>query len=968
MPLRLDIKRQLSSRSDRVKAVDLHPTEPWMLVALYNGTVNIWNYQTQTNIKTFEVTELPVRTARFVHRKNWIVTGSDDMRISVFNYNTLEKVHTFEAHTDYIRCLAVHPTQPYLLSSSDDMSIKMWDWNQDWALKQTFEGHSHYVMAVVFNPKDTNTFASCSLDRTIKVWQLGATQPNFTLQGHAKGVNCLDYFQGGEKPYLASGADDCTVKIWDYQSKSCVQTLEGHTQNVCAVCFHPELPVILTGSEDGTVRVWHSNTYRLENTLNYGMERVWAMAYQPGSNSIAIAYDEGSIMIKLGREEPAMSMDSNGKVIMAKHNEVQQANVLKLDAEDVKDGEPLPLVNKELGSCEIYPQTLSHNPNGRFVVVCGDGEYIIHTALSFRNKSFGQALEFVWADDSSEYAVRESSSKVKIFKNFKEKSSLKPDFSAEGIFGGTLLGVRGAGTLSFYEWESLMLVRRIEIDAVSVYWSESGDNVTIVTNDDSYYILRYDSEALGQALASGEEIDDEGVEDAFDVLEEIDDTVATATWVGDCFLYTNSGNRLNYYVGGEIVTVSHLDRPMYLLGYLPQTGRVYLGDRDLNVVSYDLPLAVLEYQTAVMRGDLETADEVMPQIPAQQRTRVAHFLEKRGHKEQALVVSTDPEHRFELALSLHKLPVARELAVELDNVHKWKQLAEAAMKKSLFELAEECLGHANDYSGQLLLYSSAGKADKMAELATAAADDGQQNISFLALFMQGDVNACLDLLLESDRVPEAALFARTYVPSRVSDITQQWKALLAQSRPKVAQALADPAEYENLFPGFASSMHAEAYLKVNNHHATPAGSYLDVLAEREVPSWERAAGGDVPPPATTAAQADSPEPAAMEDEPEAQEAEEAVEEHDTAVARTTEALEVSAESSSSSQVTSTTTVSKVVTTTTSVSKAVVADLQEATASSPAEHDDLNLDDDWDLDDVDPNMNADDIDEDDLLAD
>ena len=24
-------------------------------------------------------------------------------------------------------------------------------------------------------------------------------------------------------------------------------------------------------------------------------------------------------------------------------------------------------------------------------------------------------------------------------------------------------------------------------------------------------------------------------------------------WVGDCFIYTNSVNRLNYYVGGEIV-------------------------------------------------------------------------------------------------------------------------------------------------------------------------------------------------------------------------------------------------------------------------------------------------------------------------------------------------------------------------------------------------------------------------------
>ena len=40
---------------------------------------------------------------------------------------------------------------------------------QGWTCTQVFEGHSHYVMQVVFNPKDTNTFASASLDRTVKV-------------------------------------------------------------------------------------------------------------------------------------------------------------------------------------------------------------------------------------------------------------------------------------------------------------------------------------------------------------------------------------------------------------------------------------------------------------------------------------------------------------------------------------------------------------------------------------------------------------------------------------------------------------------------------------------------------------------------------------------------------------------------------------------------------------------------------
>ena len=63
-------------------------------------------------------------------------------------------------------------------------------------------------MQVAFNPKDANTFASASMDRTVKVWSLGSNIANYTLEGHQKGVNCVDYYHGGDKPYLVSGADD----------------------------------------------------------------------------------------------------------------------------------------------------------------------------------------------------------------------------------------------------------------------------------------------------------------------------------------------------------------------------------------------------------------------------------------------------------------------------------------------------------------------------------------------------------------------------------------------------------------------------------------------------------------------------------------------------------------------------------------------------------------------------------------
>ena len=60
---------------------------------------------------------------------------------------------------------------------------------------------------------------------------------------------------------------------------------------------------------------------------------------------------------------------------------------------------------------------------------------------------------------------------------------------------------------------------------------------------------------------------------------------------------------------------------------------------------------------------------MLPTIPKVQRNRVAHFLEKQGFKQQALTVSCDPEHRFELALALGELKIAHELAVEAEVNH-----------------------------------------------------------------------------------------------------------------------------------------------------------------------------------------------------------------------------------------------------------------------------------------------------------
>lgn len=764
----------------------------------------------------------------FLHAKSLFLLSSENCKRKC---DKIPGVYALKVHTCTVTVFLIFIASFFI---SDDMLIKLWNWEKAWACQQVFEGHSHYVMQIAINPKDNNTFASASLDRTLKVWQLGASSPNFTLEGHEKGVNCVDYYHGGDKPYLISGADDRLVKIWDYQNKACVHTLEGHAQNISAVCFHPELPVILTGSEDGTVRVWHANTNRLESSLNYGFERVWTICCLKGSNNLALGYDEGSILVKIGREEPAVSMDaSGGKIIWARHSELQQANLKALpEGAEIRDGERLPVAVKDMGACEIYPQSIQHNPNGRFVVVCGDGEYIIYTAMALRNKAFGSAQEFVWAQDSSEYAIRETGSTVRIFKNFKEKKNFKPDFGTEGIFGGWLLGVRSVSGLTFYDWDTLDLVRRIEIQPKAVYWSDNGRLVCLAT-EDSYYILGFDQEQVGRAKEAGEVAED-GVEAAFNVLGEVNETVRTGLWVGDCFIYTNAVNRINYYVGGELVTIAHLDRPLYVLGYVPRDDRLYLVDKELGVVSYQLLLSVLEYQTAVMRRDFTTADRVLPSIPKEHRTRVAHFLEKQGFKQQALAVSTDPEHRFDLALALGDLATAKTLAAEANNPQKWSQLAELAASTNNLQLAKECMQRAQDYGGLLLVATSSGDANLLRKLGEDTHVDGKNNFSFLSFFLLGDLHKCLDILITTNRLPEAAFFARSYLPDQISRVVTLWREQLTAVNEKAGQSLADPKDYENLFPGLADALAAQTFLQREVQSKTPAA-----MARKLPPNHER---------------------------------------------------------------------------------------------------------------------------------
>ncbi|GJN07185.1 hypothetical protein PR202_ga24991 [Eleusine coracana subsp. coracana] len=277
----------------QVLSVDVHPTEPWIMTSHHGGDILIWDYVEQETESSFDFTQNP----GMLSHKEWLVAGDGDGTIYVYSYETDEEVTSIEAHEGDVTSLAVHPTSPFLLSSSDDRMIKLWDWEKGWEYSKTFEGHTNRVTQVIFNPVDTDSFVSASLDRTIRIWNTASSETKTILTDDP--LLCVHNYTSDFRHHLITGSWNGTSQVWDLQTESCDQTLEGHVNRVSCVYRHPELPVVITGSYDGTVRLWNSTTYRLENTIGLNLGAVYAFGY-----------------IKDFRRESASAMDVYGAMII----------------------------------------------------------------------------------------------------------------------------------------------------------------------------------------------------------------------------------------------------------------------------------------------------------------------------------------------------------------------------------------------------------------------------------------------------------------------------------------------------------------------------------------------------------------------------------------------------------------------------------------------------------------------------
>uniref|UniRef100_A0A8C9TCF4 Glutamate-rich WD repeat-containing protein 1 n=1 Tax=Scleropages formosus TaxID=113540 RepID=A0A8C9TCF4_SCLFO len=174
-------------------------------------------------------------------------------------------VFSFSGHMIEGFAIDWSPKVPGRLVSGDcKKNIHVWEPQEggaSWKIDQRpFSCHSKSVEDLQWSPTEATVFASCSVDRSIRIWDIRAP-PNSMLsadEAHSSDVNVISWNRS--EPFLLSGGDDGVLKVWDlrqFRSGQPVASFKQHSAPVTSVEWNPvDSSVFAASGADDVVSQW----------------------------------------------------------------------------------------------------------------------------------------------------------------------------------------------------------------------------------------------------------------------------------------------------------------------------------------------------------------------------------------------------------------------------------------------------------------------------------------------------------------------------------------------------------------------------------------------------------------------------------------------------------------------------------------------------------------------------------------
>src|ERR1019366_332578 len=146
-------------------------------------------------------------------------------------------------------------------------------------------GHSDTVFCVAFSP-DGKTIASCSQDKTTKLWDVATGKITKTFDGHASTVLSLAFSPDGKT--VAEGHTSKTITLWDLNTGKNTALGDQAAHGVWSVAFNLDGKLLASGGNDSGVRLWELASGNPPAVLGtHGNDTVRSVVFSRDGNTLA---------------------------------------------------------------------------------------------------------------------------------------------------------------------------------------------------------------------------------------------------------------------------------------------------------------------------------------------------------------------------------------------------------------------------------------------------------------------------------------------------------------------------------------------------------------------------------------------------------------------------------------------------------------------------------------------------------
>jgi WD40 repeat protein len=200
-----------------------------------------------------------------------------------------ECVAELGGHSSWI--YGVPMTTGGMLASVSGSQILFWNLRTK-EIDAVFEGHMDIICSLSLSP-DSQTLASGSLDKTIRLWNLETKDLICTLAKRKDPIHSVALSldgrllaSGGENKYKSENGQKTTIYLWNIDRKELIRTFLGHNLRVNTLAFSPDSQTLASGSNDATVRLWDVNSGRELHVLEGHSSNISTVAFTPDGSSL----------------------------------------------------------------------------------------------------------------------------------------------------------------------------------------------------------------------------------------------------------------------------------------------------------------------------------------------------------------------------------------------------------------------------------------------------------------------------------------------------------------------------------------------------------------------------------------------------------------------------------------------------------------------------------------------------------